>query len=120
MQYFILSLSSLSNTFSIFESGENIRFKYHYSYYGMGDMDNILQDDFILGYKRGVNLIKYVFKVIDVDFNNNELILEKVLESNNGISIEDADIIEKFTRQEIIKIDEPDFINLYKFFQYFC
>ena len=113
MQYFILSLSSLSNTFSIFESGENIRFKYHYSYYGMGDMDNILQDDFILGYKRGVNLIKYVFKVIDVDFNNNELILEKVLESNNGISIEDADIIEKFTRQEIIKIDEPDFINLY-------
>ena len=113
MKYFILSLSSISNSFSIFESGDKIRFKYHYSYNGVGDLDDVSQNDFILGYKRGINLIKYVFKIIEVNLDSEELILEKILESNNGINIDDAKIIEKFGSQEIIKIDESQFINLY-------
>ena len=85
MQYFILSLSSINNSFSIFESGDNIRFKYHHYYKKIGDMTDISSGDFILGYKRGVNLIKYVFKVIEVRPQDDELIVEKVLESNNGL-----------------------------------
>lgn len=113
MQYFILSLSSISNSFSIFESGDNIRFKYHHYYKGIGDIDSISSGDFILGYKRGVNIIKYVFKVIEVNSNKDELILEKVLESNNGMGIDDAELINKFQQQEIIKIGKADFIDIY-------
>ena len=113
MQYFILSLSSISNSFSIFESGDKIRFKYHYVYKQLGNMNRILPDDLILGYKRGINLIKYIFKVIEVNSNKDELILEKVLECNNGITIDDEDIINKFQQQEIIKIEESYFIDTY-------
>lgn len=113
MKYFILSLSSLTNAFSIFESGDKIKFSYH-SPQRIENLDIISPDDFILGYKRGINLIKYVFKVVAINSNNEELILEKVLESSNGIRIEDENIIEKFERKEITKIDESEFINLYK------
>lgn len=113
MKYFILSLSSLINTFSISESGDKIRFSYHFPK-KIDNLEIISSDDFILGYKRGSNLIKYVFKVVDVNLDNKELILEKVLESSNGIHVDDANIIEKFEREEITKIDESKFIDLYK------
>ena len=113
MQYFILSLSSITNSFSIFESGDKIRFKYRHVYKNIGDLNKISPNDLILGYKRGINLIKYVFKVIEVNSKNDELILEKVLESNNGITIDDDELINKFQQQEIVKIDESYFINIY-------
>ena len=99
MQYFILSLSSITNSFSIFESGDKIRFKYRHVYKNIGDLNKISPNDLILGYKRGINLIKYVFKVIEVNSKNDELILEKVLESNNGITIDDDELINKFQQQ---------------------
>lgn len=113
MQYFILSLSSISNSFSIFESGDKIRFKYYYAYKKIGDLNKISQNDFILGYKRGINLIKYVFKVIEINSKKEELILEKVLECNHGVTIDTEEIINQFQQQEIIKIEESYFIEIY-------
>lgn len=113
MQYFILSLSAISNSFSIFESGDKIRFKYHYAYKKIGDLNNIAPNDLILSYKRGINLIKYVFKVIEVNSKNDELILEKVLECSNGVTIDEEEIINQFQQQEIIKIEESYFIEIY-------
>ena len=113
MQYFILSISSLINSFSIFESGDKIKFKYHYIFKDIGDLDNVYVGDFILGYKKGVNLVKYVFKVDEVNSNDNELILEKVLEFSSGVNIEDEGIIDKLEVHEIIKISTSQYNDIY-------
>lgn len=113
MQYFILCLSALNNSFSFLESGNQIRFRYHHVFKSIGNIDNISSEDFILGYKRGDNIVKYVFKVIDVDLKSNELIIEKILESGNGVIIEDGECIDKLEREEIIKIEERNFIEIY-------
>ena len=112
MQYFILSISSLNHSFSILESGKDIKYKLLHINEGVGDLDEISKDDFILGYKRGINLISIIFKVTDVNINENEIILEKLLESNNGLLIDDSDLIERLERNEIIEIEESHFKKL--------
>ena len=113
MQYFIHSFSSLNNVFSIFENGNEITFKFKHIYEDMGDLSDISSEDLILGYQRGINIIKYIFKVKDVDLEEDKIILEKVFESNNGVLIDDSDLFEKLQRQEIVKISENDFLEFY-------
>ena len=116
MQCFILNISSLNNTFSFLESGKDIKYKLRHVFKERSNLNEISSDDFILGYKRGINTILYLFKVVDVNIENDELFLEKVLESNNGIQIEDPEIIEKLGTQEILKISEVLFREYYKNF----
>lgn len=112
MKYFILSISSLNHSFSFLESGKDIKYKFIHVDEEIGDLDEISKDDFILGYKRGVNLISYIFKVADVNLEEDEIILEKVLESNNGLLIDNYGLIERLERNEIIEIDESLFKTL--------
>ena len=116
MQCFILSINPLNNRFSIVESGKDIKYKLHHFFKEVGDLNDVSLDDFILGYKRGINTILYLFKVVDINLEDDELFLEKVLESNNGISIDNTELIEKLETQELIKISEVVFRQYYKNF----
>lgn len=116
MQCFILSINSLNNRFSILESGEKIKYKLHHVYKEVGNLSEISSDDFILGYKRETNTIFYLFKIVDVNIDGDEVSLEKVLETKNGILIDNSELIEKLQKQEIIKISEVLFREYYKNF----
>ena len=95
------------------ESGNDIKYKLHFVFEEIGNLNEISSNDFILVFKRGLNFINYVFKVKNVNFDESELLLEKVLETNNEIIIEDNEIIEKLQHQEILKISEKQFTDLY-------
>ena len=57
MQYYILTIDSLNTTFSIIESGSEIKSKFHYLK-DIGDFEEISADDFIIGYNKGEQVIK--------------------------------------------------------------
>lgn len=112
MQYYILTIDSLNTTFSIIESGSEIKFKFHYLK-DIGDFEEISVDDFIIGYNKGEQVIKYVFRAKKIDSTPPCLELKKIFDTEYSYKLTDSNLLEKIETQEITKIDELEFISLY-------
>ena len=110
MNYFILCVDSLNNSFDLLESGNTIYFKYIFD-----NTDNFVEirpDDLVIGYNKNFSTVKYLFKV--VEFNNEDsFVFEKLLDVVTDYRIDDVNLIEVLETENICKLDQEEFNRYY-------
>lgn len=110
MNYFILCVDSLNNSFDLLESGNEIYFKYIFD-----NTDNIVEirpNDLVIGYNKNFSTMKYLFKVVEFD-NEDSFVFEKLLDVVSNYRIDDTDLIEVLETENICKINQDEFNKYY-------
>ena len=108
MKKYIIWIDSLISTFSIIEAGKDIEYNYQ-------DKDatpifkGIAKGDMILGYYSSpIEKVAVAFIVKQVK-NNNTLILNKILETSNGSTIDDVAYLASLQEKGILEISDLDY-----------
>lgn len=112
IKYYILSIESLINTFTVMDAGKEITF-------GLSTQDNqtIFEDvnigDLLLGFVNApVNKVKMLFEVTAKE-NNEKIELIKKVEVYNGVEIKDDTIEDSVRITELVEINKNKFKELY-------
>jgi len=107
---YIMNIGTLVNTFSVVDSGNNVRFKLERQG-NMALFDSIEQNDKVLGYvENNDNGIKYVFNV-EQKIDDNTVILKKEYENYVGAHVSD-EMAEEIRRNTIINIEDEIYKSL--------
>lgn len=110
MNYFILCVDSLNNSFDLLESGNRVYFKYIFD--NTDKFVEIHPNDLIIGYNKNFSTIKYLFKVVEFD-NESSFVFEKLLDIVTNYKIDDMNLINTLETENICKINQEEFNNYY-------
>lgn len=111
--YYILSVQSLINTFSVLDSGMDIEFELNTQ--DSNDVfSTIKSDDLVCGYVGNpINRIKYIFKVKETK-SPNSLVLDKQYEVANGVMLDSEELKKQLNEFDVVNIDEKCFNEIFQ------
>lgn len=111
-KYYILAIDSMIQTFSISDEAGCLSFNFSTAQ-NDSVLESVNEGDLILGYLDSpVCKIKYVFYVEKAD-DKNEISFKKLLEVNDGISIDDLSLEQKLASDDILQIDKATYSKYY-------
>lgn len=113
MNYYLLRIIALENSFSIAEAGREVIYKYN-SAVSRDVFQNIEAGDVVLGYVVRDAKVKYVFKVISSE-ENDSFVLYKFLEVSQGVIIAN-NLKDNIEHNELVNLTKEEFDCIYSQF----
>ena len=110
MNYYLLKITALENSFSIAESGREVVYRYNSAATNEA-FQMIEEGDVVLGFVLRDLRVKYVFNVLSRE-DDNSLILYKSLEVASGAKLDDV-LLNSIEHTDLIEIDRTEYNTIY-------